>query len=561
MLEYRYVICHSELFGDLCSDEILITKLKGINLLTGIIGINRFFELSIDLLNSDNRSASLHYNLLKCKTIERLNLNPKQCKYLTDGSMFSPQTLLILLKWLLAYGDSNTIIEESVKTETIDELIDMCFIISDKLPKDEVENFKTEFMFANLFLNSESNIKHHISRWKVIFDELDDDKELDYISDFKRYFGYSVDEYLAVHFYFLRYNNYDIVKGGIFSDEQGKRLKSFDAKKIKDVYEKIVDNSSRNLEELKLSALNTINEPWNFEMFYLNPIIKIHEDLVVSVANRFIGYHFFSGLYWKLRHLYRTDDIRFLRAFGRPFENYIQKITNYAVNQGKNSYIFQKEFSYKFSKGDRKSSDSYIRINDNLIVVEAKAKSIDSRALKGYDIEIIREEAKELIVRPCYQGNLRLNELKSDNCKFEESEIRDFFKGIRKIFILSVSIEKVQPVKYLNKYCEDLLIFGKGKIEYNRKKINPKLTDERIVGYANLNIEEYEVLCGLIEKEIDVFSLLEKYYNLKDDNMNAYPFYNFLSFSGLEINSGSFIEKKFDTTISEFINRIFSGQN
>lgn len=140
-----------------------------------------------------------------------------------------------------------------------------------------------------------------------------------------------------------------------------------------------------------------------------------------------------------------------MTRFGKPFEHYIQEITCAAAKNAEEKYsvLFQNEFPYMYKGESKASSDCYFRIGNVLIAVEAKAKSPHSDTLTGVSREAIDTEVNELMVNPVIQVLTRLNEINSDDNNIPEETLKFFF-GVEQTIILSVSMEKVQPMKVQN---------------------------------------------------------------------------------------------------------------
>ena len=199
--------------------------------------------------------------------------------------------------------------------------------------------------------------------------------------------------------------------------------------------------------------------------------------------------------------------------FGRLFERYIQDATKDVC---KNDYIYIHEFPFFVKRDRRKSSDAYIRKDNNLLVIEAKGFSVLVDCMSKN--EKIENNNEKLFIKPVLQADERLNEI---------FETKEEFKGIENAFIISITLDNINAVpNYYNKIHEE---------------IEEKKKCELVHYYFNFNIEEYEMLLFLIENGVDIFQVMQEYFLER----NLSPFSNYVMERFPNVNMTKFMEKNY----------------
>ena len=252
--------------------------------------------------------------------------------------------------------------------------------------------------------------------------------------------------------------------------------------------------------KLKEWCNTTLDDWWNFDNFFESPVMVLPGNYFCSISDRTLYNAFFEKLFWHIRACYGEQDTKFNAFFGRPYEKYIQLLTNETVKlSGKYQYIDE----FEYSPSNKDSSDAYIRFEHRLIIVEAKSFSPIMESISKGDPEKIEKSINKLFVKPIIQADKAYEDI----CKYPEGEI---FNGVTEIFIISVTMDNVQAVpEYVN--------------NAHAKILKDKKCDD-VKYFFNLNIEEYELLMVQIEKGIDIFDLLKEYFMMIDLS----PFSNFI---------------------------------
>ena len=265
--------------------------------------------------------------------------------------------------------------------------------------------------------------------------------------------------------------------------------------KIYEISKKILNQVSASPVEIKDWATARLESPWDFSFFYSKPFIKCDNEHI-AVSDLTSQNCFSENIYWLIRDCYPQTDSRCMSFYGRLHEKYIQDLTCDAVKKNRQiKYI--PEFS---CKSGNKSSDAYIQIDDNLIIVECKGFSVLLDTItKG---EKMDKNNEKLFISPILQADERF---------FEIVNVDGKFKDINQTYIISVTTDNVNAVpQYYNEIYKE--------IELKKKSHLTKYV-------FNFNVEEYERLMYYIENNADVVSILKEYY----DTEKLLPFTSYLS--------------------------------
>lgn len=424
-------------------------------------------------------------------------------------------------------------------------IMDALLAINDKLPKDDVDGHETEYIYLMLYHNTHKIIKDQIARAYYVFSTLAklNQETTDFLSRYEQKRGFSVEDRLAVLFNSLAWVIPKFTIEEMFTKGLCVKAEGFDAKGLAAVYDEIVQSVRSDYVRAKKDASRVLEQVWNFEPFYRTPFVKIG-DSQFAFSETAIVYQIWEGLYWDVRFTFRDDGETFMTHFGRPFEHYIQEITQAAVEKSKGAALFHNEFIYKYKGDGKASTDCYFRIGNTLIAVEAKAKSPHSSTLTGIAREAIDNEVNDLMVSPVTQVLTRLKEIYSDENDIIE-ETADFFKGIEQIVILSVCMEKVQPI---------------GELLYTfDTKIKDQLAGTRVVAYHNVSVEDYEVICNLIETCPDELPaiLTSWFVDQRKDIRSAVVLANFLLSCGKQYVCSMHISSLFADSLREIMLKTF----
>lgn len=455
------------------------------------------------------------------------NINDRNGYYSTV--LFSRQGLWFTTKWILAYGDKENKKSISIFDDTL-QILQIQIMIADYLDKSQINPLT--YIHKNFYINSERNVFNDIARTVYIYCELAKQKEvydlkeyIDINEKFNHKYDYTIKEYLSVIFAFYYFNigknRYKIMNKNNF----------FKNVVIKEKVNKIINEISKSYFDYMNWALKTIDNSWDYEELIKYPLIQLDLESYVSIDKKFIENEFFEGLYYKIVDVCseKKDRDKIITFLGRPFERYISKVAEKTIENNFVGYEFIDEFIYG-SNGE-KSSDSYIKFNNKLIIIEAKSTRPVRSTFVSADEESIQKAIEKLYVKTTLQANDAYeNILKTQH--------KNKFSGINDIYIISVSIENVPYTQEVKQIVDSKL---KGKLHNNVK------------GYCNLNIEEYELLCSMIENNINVMDIIKGYCQEQDPSLfKNYVYDKYLNFKI------DFIKKNFENFSREMISIVFN---
>lgn len=448
-----------------------------------------------------------------------------------DIHIISLQMLLILLKKVIIYGnyDSLKIKDYEISDEDYREVIKLQLLVADEVSEKHKKYIDTDhFLYSTYHLNCKRNVAGVFQRMYYMMEFLstnyqsfDDDiknEYRDYYGDFTSRYGLTPTEYSSLLFFELGY--YFCEKNSLSKSSCWRNIDSIYKKtKEKEKISKVIDLLKINPSDLKAWAESTETEEWDFSSFYSYPFISDGESEYISISEVTLINAFFEKMFWLIRECYPKEDSRSMAFFGRLFERYIQDATKDVC---KNNYTFIDEFPFFVKKAKRKSSDAYIRKNNNLLVVEAKGFSVlvDCMAKN----ERIEDNNEKLFVKPVLQA---------DKCLNETFDKKEEFRGIEEVFIISVTLDNINAIpNYYNAIYEE---------------IKEKKECGLVHYYFNFNIEEYEMLLFLIECGEDCFEILREYFS--EDKLS--PFSNYVGERIPEIYMTKFMEENYKAAVNK----------
>ena len=198
----------------------------------------------------------------------------------------------------------------------------------------------------------------------------------------------------------------------------------------KEKINKLIEILSQQAIDLKKWAVESKDEEWNFSKFFEFPFIKDNKENYISISDITLRNAFFEKIYWLIRDCYPPNDSRAMAFFGRLFEKYVQELTE-SVSQ--DEYMYIKEFVYGNTK--KKSSDAYIRKDDNLLVIEVKGFSVLLECMTKN--KNIQKNLKKIFINPIIQA---------DTCLAQVINEKQEFKGIHEAYIISVTMDNINPI-------------------------------------------------------------------------------------------------------------------
>lgn len=314
------------------------------------------------------------------KSPEELFANPLLKR---NVHIISVQMLLILLKKFVQFGNYETICDTQyeIVQEDYKKIIQLQLVVAEQLNQKHSEEFdKSHFLYSTYHLNYQRNVAHEFLRMYYMMEKISRDinnfdadvqKEYrDYYSAFTEKYQFTPTQYSFLLFWELSIYYSDV--NGLIYDTMWRNVeKVYGKMKEKELINKVIGVLSQQVKDYATWASESENQEWDFSKFFEFPFIKDGKGNYISVCDITLRNAFFEKIFWLIRDCYPKDDSRAMAFFGRLFEKYIQNLTQEAT---KGSYSYIEEFAY--GKNNKKSSDAYIRKDNDLLVIEAKGFSV-----------------------------------------------------------------------------------------------------------------------------------------------------------------------------------------
>ena len=551
-MKYESLVEHSIVYGKCATEADLISMLSNLDVKLAFIIISKLLSMHWARVRKDVGANNVYDFLESAHKVHVALKDGNLYAYSSCDAVFGPQTLYQLLKWFLGHGKET----KDLKVISLDDIMlifDLCLIINDSLPKEEVVGQEKDYLNTNIFHNTPPNPLSEFGRYHYIFDVIlrSQKNQRDYISIFENANSISLNQFFAETFMLLNLT--------LLSEWT---LKNFsctpvvfdntdpDIKLLKCVHNDFVKMASVQHLDIKRDALGSLNKTWDFELFYRYPLVCF-DKLMFPISETMLLYLVGEGLYWRLRYQEKEYGKAFMSDFGFAFEEYIKFATETVLSPCKGFARYILEFPYKFQGDSRKSTDVYIRIDNLLLAIEVKAESPHSSVLKGYNTAQLQTEVGELIVKPVKQTDRRLQELFSDDVDWlGNDEAKEFFVGIDEIVVICVSRENIQPVGDLMDYAD-----SKMKVD---DSTGSQLRTDNIKAYFNMHVNDYEVLLRLISNNINIQPLFQNWFaDLRKDKNVIIPFSGLLSAFDYEYKFPEALEDFFNNRIDDLSAVIF----
>ena len=440
--------------------------------------------------------------------------------------------LLILLKKVIAYGDYETMKQTDYVIEKKDyaKIIKLQLAVVDEVNDRNTKYFdKGHFLYSTYHLNNKQSIIGRFFRTYYMLETLDRDvnsfsKEVqreyrNYYFDFNKKYGITTTQYEAMLFWELLsyYGINKLTESSLWRDIDN----TYKGIKNRMMLAKILAPISVYPSELKEWALSTECEDWDFTKFQMYPFFRDDNNKYISISDYTLSNALFEKLFWLIRDCYSKDDSRAMAFYGRLFEKYVQEVARNATSKG---YVFIEEFEIG-KKGSRsKSSDAYLQKGNKLLAIEAKGFSVISNVMSGNNR--VEDNYKKLFVNPVLEADKFLYKAFKENAAFMD---------IDEVYIIAVSMDNINANPcYYSKIISE--------IESVKKCSKSKY-------YFNLNIEEYEMLMYVLEKDNDIFALLKEYF--KQEILP--PFSNYLRNKITKIEMTTFMKECYEKAVGDVI--------
>ncbi len=514
----KCISTYSELYGIQINKEQIIAKI-------GRLNINKTLEILKILFSTLTTPWYINFIYVRIKHLDEEKL---------EDILYSKQTLFYTLKWIMAYSEQINAapMKLNISLEDIVEIIDLQLMISDYLDKDSID--PTTYIYKNIYFNTQRNSKNEIVRAYEMYVRLASQNSLynpkEYVDINKKFtakYNISIKEYIFVIFLLLSVHLTNFKFKNLNLDEL------FNGTKNQQRYITVIKSLGQDIKSYKDWAKQSIDNSWDYSQIYEYPLIKIKDKEYISLESFTIVNLLFEGLYWKIVDTAdsQSDRKKIMDFLGKPFEEYVGMITEEVIKISGLEYTFIPEFKYYVKGEEKKSSDAYIIKNRTLFIIECKSSRPLRDTFQREDKDNIEKAVRKFCVKPIQQVKKAFDDI----CKEKKDMGFDKFEDI---YIICVSLESV-------KHTRETIDIMKTELSND--------FDDRIKGYFNLNIEEYEGLCELLYNALDIKEILDKYMKNLDDG----TFINYIHKENEKIINNSWMKLKFEDIVSEIRKTIF----
>ncbi|MDA2180096.1 NERD domain-containing protein [Bacillus cereus] len=543
MLKHTKIMAtHGELFGSVLPRRDIINLIERMPLLSSFILLSQistdnfreeelkglFKEMYIDKINSALRMRGNLPNEIKRAAYGESLKNFNEA--IQKNVVFSPQSILQLWKWVLAFGDANKMEDFQQNPHSIYSLFYLSLLVNDYLytGKDEVNEELYAELFSNAVFNHRENIFNTLCRTMLIYTEIAMDKSLyhqneylDINKDFYESFGYSIKEYISVIYALMA----AFLKPKKLGEEWVHDIDvMFKDTRFRDTAKDVVSSLMTDFNSISKWAQEELDSTWNFIEFSKKPFLQVDESRFLPFSMKLVYEQLFVNLFHKVRHCYDEADRSFLDFYGKPFEKYVQRIAEHASSQSKLPYKFIDEFRYGKDMS-KHSPDILIRLENKLLAIEVKSYRLTLPSITQADTKSIKRDTNRMIIAPIKQLHARIKELQQENhCSVD---------GVNEIYLMVVTQGHYPTMEFYETEIEKEIM--------NSMSIPIK-------GYYHVDIEEFESICQVIERRRPIFRVLDNKYRIE----NRYQsFKTFFICNGYHLKRSRIFSEKFDQYIDE----------
>lgn len=503
--EMNEILTYSDMFSEPFDFEVEIKRInpyKALSIISELLAVrNMTFPISTEIPVIGKIEMDVPYQMFLKK--EFGDITPTSSsemfsdyRLMKNRHIIALQPMLILAKYIILSADENDRNEEnfSVSKDDYKTVIKMALKVAEKISENDAEDFNvSSFLYGTYHINNDHNVANEFARSYYILDKIGKKPEdfpedirgeyKDYWSAFKEKYGYSMTDYLYSLFWELRkYYARDFYLTYSSSWEDTNAIYKETSMQL--IAPMVVENQSGTLGEYKDWCQSSIGEMWDFKGFLEKPFVKALDGKMLSLSEFTLKNSFFENLFWNIRNCFPQTESRIMSFYGRLFEMYIQDHIE-AITSTQKKYLYIPEFRYG-KGGGNKSSDAYLRIDNKLLAIEAKGFSVLFDCIVDKNV---KSNLDKVFIKPVLQADRAFD----DNISIEN------FKTVTELYVLSVTMDSINAVPGYYEQC-------KHEIEQKKKSTCLKR-------YYNINIEELEMLLFMVEKQYDIFELLDQYFS------------------------------------------------
>ncbi|MCG7344787.1 hypothetical protein MHZ92_11630 [Sporosarcina sp. ACRSL] len=400
------------------------------------------------------------------------------------------------LKMFIAYGLENPVNKISSEYGDFWHVLITIMKISDLIEDDLADNVQLQQTIQKMWLvNRERTFMPTLARQQIFFGDISTNPSIfgnEFINIhqyFEDEYGYTIQEYISVlttvcaKIETTELNFEDQKLTGIPRDY-------FNTTNKREVADKIIYSLTSDLTELKVQAKKSLNNFYDNEYLINSPFFE-YDGHYVLFSPPLLNLGLFDGLCFKLQKICSKYKKDFFTFFGRLFEKYVEFILSDATQKASIPYQFLPEYQYATGKN---SSDSYIKLGKNLLIIECKGGRITKNAKINADLLETEENFLKYVINPINQASAAY----TDILKLDP----DRFSDVKKVYILSVGLQR----------------FPKLPMYHERLK-NELVLHQQIKHCDYLSLSDLEVIATYIERQ------KKSLFKFIDSKMNYFDYY------------------------------------
>jgi hypothetical protein len=247
---------------------------------------------------------------------------------------------------------------------------------------------------------------------------------------------------------------------------------------------------------------------FEIQPFLRRPGLRQTDGSVVTVAPRAMSsWLSATGTYYRLFDLVRADEqarLRFTRFNGFLEESYARLLVHAAhPNQRSRRLVgaagrVYGEVTYLKRKNEFKTPDVIIDAGTDLVLIEVTAKRLTEKSVVEADADSVVRDVQMMIIKKMKQLGDRLRDMFEDPSRVPMLDL----KNVRRVWPIIVSSEGIFHSPSVWGYTSDV---GGAALTFTREEVSASVQPHIL-----LDLEELEILMGLVSEGHDLVGLLER---------------------------------------------------
>lgn len=310
------------------------------------------------------------------------------------------------------------------------------------------------------------------------------------------------------------------------------------------------------------NATIALEDNQDYTYFKRYPLIKLSNIEFGVISNLFLSNQLYTSLKFRMSQLCKENHLfNFLSAFNKEFvEDYLlHEILNYAFENKATKYLSENdckailsEFSgsnkHHINKSDKeKLPDGYIRLGNNILLIECKAKTISLKAIKD-ERQCVDDINTDIVNEKHGTGQLIYNCTRILEGKFyADNDVPSDFK--------------IYPLIIVDDFGFSSDGFNRYVIENTKDFVSKH--HNHVMPFTVLDMDTLILIAELIRtKNFDIFSNIDSYHKYISGRLKPYSINELFHFS--EVSFSSYIYSEHETHSPEIIDKwydsLFSNQ-